>query len=160
MLGTNDAKEKEKGGPNNWPQNCTGDSLSCPYSLDYSSMIKIVKGLGTTPNGPKIHIMIPPPLMKDRSIGASQTVINDVLPSLVPKIAEHNQINTKPIDIYSYFGGGPNWKNEFPPNGCTLNSSQVAKCNYFCDKQSCDQCHPNDHGYSVMAQLVKRGIGL
>lgn len=27
-------------------------------------------------------------------------------------------------------------------------------CALFCDEQSCDQCHPNDHGYALLASVV------
>merc|ERR1711957_565134 len=35
-----------------------------------------------------------------------------------------------------------------------------APCAYWCDAQSCDQCHPNDDGYSHLATVVQRGLGL
>ena len=33
-------------------------------------------------------------------------------------------------------------------------------CGYWCDVQSCDQCHPNDDGYVQLAKTVMAGLGL
>ena len=33
-------------------------------------------------------------------------------------------------------------------------------CAWWCDEQSCDQCHPNNNGYIQMATLMKKGLGL
>eukprot|EP00966_Prymnesium_polylepis_P242130 5599508-Prymnesium_polylepis.1 len=72
MLGTNDAKDAGNGGPANWPHDCTGaDALSCPFAKDYTSMIDLVKTLGTTAAGPDVYVMIPPPLMQERAYGAA-----------------------------------------------------------------------------------------
>lgn len=49
---------------------------------------------------------------------------------------------------------------QFPRGGCTLKTSGIADCNYFCDEQSCDQCHPDDVGYHAMAVAMKAGMGL
>ena len=35
-----------------------------------------------------------------------------------------------------------------------------AQCGFFCDAQSCDQCHPDDVGYHAMAQTMATGLGL
>eukprot|EP01060_Flectonema_neradi_P034663 TRINITY_DN6156_c2_g1_i1.p1 TRINITY_DN6156_c2_g1~~TRINITY_DN6156_c2_g1_i1.p1 ORF type:complete len:252 (+),score=25.83 TRINITY_DN6156_c2_g1_i1:205-960(+) len=159
MLGTNDAKDTGNGGPPNWPHNCTGpNGLECPYAQDYASLINIARGLGTAPEGPQIHVAIPPPLMNRSTYGMNQSVINEVFPQLIPRIASHNNISSAPIDVFDALGGG--MQSQFPPNGCTLETSHDADCADFCDQQSCDQCHPNDDGYLVLAKAVKKGLGL
>jgi len=163
--GTNDAKDPGDGGPNNWHDNC-GPSLNnltlanCSFAQDYLAMIEVIRTLGT--NGPSsppaIFVAIPAPLMQHGSIGANQTVINSVYPALVPLIAQAANVTTVPISIYAGLGGVPNWATAFP-NGCTQQSPWAA-CPWFCDAQSCDQCHPNDAGYKRLAQVMKVGLGL
>ena len=159
MLGTNDAKDAGHRGPTNWPHNCTGpNALECPFAEDYKSMIDVIRTLGTSPGGPKIYTAIPPPLMKDGAYGMNGTVINTVFPTLVPLINNANSIPFKPIDVFDALGG--NMLKDFPPGGCTLNTSTVADCRYYCDAQSCDQCHPNNNGYTALAAAIKAGLGL
>lgn len=162
MLGTNDAKDPGSHGPNNWQHDCGGpDHTSidgCSFADDYKSMIELIKTLGTTPAGPKIYAMIPVPLMQQGAYGMNETVINGVYPKLVPLIQKNNEGVFGPIDLYSQMGGVPDWETKFPKT-CTLNST-FAPCRYWCDKQSCDQCHPNDDGYARMAKLIQVGLGL
>lgn len=164
MLGTNDAKDPGDHGPNNWQHDCGGAEHTtlegCSFADDYASMIKLARTLGTTPAGPTIHVAIPPPLMQLDSIGANQTVINSVYPKLVPLINEANRLPHDPIDIFAAMGGKPNWANYFPKS-CTLETAKSYKpCAWWCDKQSCDQCHPNNNGYTHMAAAMMEGIGL
>ena len=164
MLGTNDAKDPGDHGPNNWLHNCGGPDHTtvegCTFAEDYGAMIKLVKTLGTTPAGPKIYVAIPPPLMQLDSIGANQTVINSVYPKLVPLIAKANGVTTTPIDIFTGMGGSPDWASKFPGK-CSLATAKTYKpCAWWCDAQSCDQCHPNNNGYTEMATLMKAGLGL
>ena len=166
MLGTNDAKDPGSNGPNNWQHDCGGaDRTSlrnCSYGKDYASMIELVRTLGTKANeSPKIYAVIPPPLMKEvDSLGMNQTVINSVFPRLLPLIASANDVGL--IDIYSAMGGETNWNRDphFPlGTGCTIDSTW-GPCKYWCDSQSCNQCHPNDVGYSYLAAALKGGLGL
>ena len=40
-------------------------------------------------------------------------------------------------------------------------TSPWPSCAWWCGKaQSCDQCHPNDAGYTQMAGIVLKGLGL
>ena len=134
--GTNDAKDKGDGGPSNW-SGCDGVE-GCAFAQDYLSMIELVRTLGTTPGvPPTIYIAAPPPLMQHGSIGANQTAINTVYPSLIPLIAEAANLTTVPISIYAAMGGVPTWATSFP-SGCTLKSPWAA-CPWYCDQQSCDQ---------------------
>lgn len=164
MLGTNDAKDPADGGPSNWLDNC-GPSLdnltldNCTFAIDSLAMIEVVRTLGTTPGVPPvIYLAAPPPLMQHGSIGANQTVINSVYPGLVPLIAQKAGLQTVAISAYAGMGGVPNWKQEFPTS-CTLNSSWAA-CPWYCDTQSCDQCHPNDSGYARLARVMYAGMNL
>ena len=81
-----------------------------------------------------------------------------MFPTLIPLIAANAQLTTKPIDIFSAMGGVSDWQSAFPPS-CTL-TSPWKPCAWFCDKQSCDQCHPNDDGYHQLALAMKVGLGL
>lgn len=165
MLGTNDAKDAGDKGPPNWAHTCTKDGmtldLSCAFAQDYASMISLVRTLGRTQDiAPKVYTAIPPPLMQLDSIGANQTVINTVFPSLVPAINKENKVSTAPIDIFSAMGGESNWKRDFP-GSCTLQTAKTwTPCAWWCDQQSCDQCHPNNDGYTHMAAAMMKGIGL
>lgn len=161
MLGTNDAKDPGDHGPNNWQHDCGGvDNTKlngCSFADDYKSMIDIVKTLGTTAAGPKIYPMIPPPLMQQYSIGANQTVINSVYPKLVPLIEKADDV-TGLIDVYTGMGGVTDWQSKFPKS-CNLTSAWKP-CAWWCDSQSCDQCHPNNNGYTQLAKTVVQGLGL
>lgn len=167
MLGTNDAKDKADGGPPNWLGDCnsaapfTNMSLAnCRYGDSYADLIAVVRKLGTTPAGPQIFVAIPPPLMQRDSIGANQTVINNVYPALIPLIARANNLTTTPIDVFGAMGGVPNWQQLFPPAGCQLNTTTWPACSWWCDEQSCDECHPNDTGYTHLAATMRVGLGL
>jgi lysophospholipase L1-like esterase len=164
MLGTNDAKDGGDGGPKNWLHDCGGPNATtlnrCTFASDYQDMINLVKTLGTTKGvSPKIYLMIPPPLMESRAIGANQTVINSVYPQLIPLIEVANQDgDMSVIDIYTAMGGEKTWQSdENWPNSCTLNS-KWEPCQWWCDAQSCDQCHPNDNGYTHLANALKKGM--
>jgi lysophospholipase L1-like esterase len=166
MLGTNDAKDPGDHGPNNWLHNCGGvdhtSLMNCSFADDYHDMIDIVSKLGTTAGeAPKVYTLIPPPLMQLDSIGANQTVINSVYPKLVPLIGEANKdVVVKSIDIFTGMGGESNWASDPAwPKSCNLTSTWMP-CGWWCDKQSCDQCHPNDNGYSHLATVLQAGLGL
>jgi len=161
MLGTNDAKDPGCRGPNNWQHDCVQNgkvNLNCSFAQDYMSMINLVKTLGTTPKGPIIYAAIPPPLCQSCAYGMNQTVINDVFPILVPAISHANGLPHPAIDIFDALGGGR--KADLPKDGCKIDTTSDPYCKDFCDKQSCDQCHPNDEGYNALAAAMKKGLGL
>ena len=167
MLGTNDAKDPGSKGPNNWQHDCGGADATtlqnCSYASDYHDMIELVKTLGTRPGvAPKIYVMVPPPLMAEFAYGMNQTVINSVYPQLVPLIAAANPAVTGVIDMFVPMGGEYQWKmDEAFPDGCAVESTaDYPSCGYFCNGQSCDQCHPNDSGYQHMGNVLKSGLGL
>ena len=92
--------------------------------------------------------------------GMNQTVINSVFPTLVPAINAANKMAKSSIDVFTALGGVKDWASAYPPKGCIKTSTSVAKCPLFCDMQSCDQCHPDNNGYTAMAATMKKGIGL
>ena len=74
--------------------------------------------------------MIPPPLYIDNVYSMSQKIINEIYPTLIPKIAAQSGI--KPdhiIDLFSGLGG---------PN---LSMGHLFS----------DGCHPTPEGYTVIA---------
>jgi hypothetical protein len=132
---------------------------TCQFAQDYLAMIDLVRTLGTTPGvAPQIFVGIPAPLMAHGAIGANQTVINSVYPAFIPLIAAAAGVTTVPISIFSALGGVPDWQKQFPPSCERV--SPWAPCANFCDAQSCDQCHPNNNGYGVLAAAMKKGMNL
>ena len=162
MLGTNDAKDPGDGGPDNWQHDCGGASHTtldgCQYASDYADMIALARTLGASADAPppRVFVTAPPPLMMRGAIGANQTVINSVYPQLVPLIAAAN--DAPEIDVFGGMGGVADWEDEYPDK-CELDSA-LASCAWWCDEQSCDQCHPNDDGYVQLAKTVMAGLGL
>merc|ERR1712232_1036314 len=164
MLGTNDAAPTAQG---YWPdtnhEHCDEATLAtlgtCNYANDYRALLEVIASVGPDASTkPEVHIMIPPELTKNGAYHMNQTIINTVFPRLVPIIAEANKdIVDNVIDAYTGMGGipAPAWETQMPKE-CNLNSSW-APCGWFCDKQSCDQCHPNDIGCTHLAQVVYDG---
>ena len=92
------------------------------------------------------------------SYGMNQTVINELYPKLVPLIAKANQVHG-PIDVFGAMGGKPPWSGQVPVKACQHNSTWKP-CAWWCDEQSCDQCHPNNDGYAHVAPAMLAGLGL
>lgn len=189
MLGTNDAKQgknQTKYFPNctgGWDNTCAdpggnakatchcdltnssfrpdpGHCSTCMYDTAMVNLIKDIQTRGPAPGTPPdIYVMIPVPLWLNGIYGMSKPVINDILPQLVPKIAATTK--SKVIDAFVGMGGTPDWRTSFPadPPGCTKGDA-YAPCAWFCDQQSCNQCHPNDVGYHKLATVVQQGLGL
>lgn len=88
--------------------------------------------------------------MQHGAYGMNQTVINSVLPKLAPMIVKAKSTRG-PLNLYTGMGGVPDWAAAFPTHGCNLTSG-FAPCKWWCDGQSCDQCHPNDNGYHQLAK--------
>jgi lysophospholipase L1-like esterase len=174
MLGTNDAKDdgsvhskEPKHNDSDWQHDC-GDVdhttvEGCTFAADFAAMVRVARTHGRGGRPAKVLAMVPPPLMQDRAYGMNQTVINSILPKLMPLIAQADGLDGV-IDMYTGMGGVSDWKEHFPPHGCTLNSSSGsggddwAPCAWWCDTQSCDQCHPNNNGYAHMAQKLHAGL--
>jgi hypothetical protein len=161
QLGTNDAKDPGDGGPNNWMGDCLGPGLDdCRFADNYGQLLTVVRGLGRTAAGPDVYMMIPPPLMKWGAIGANQTVINSVYPWLLPAINQAHGFTHPAIDVFAGLGGVPNWAVTYGPECQLPSNSSWQPCRFYCDAQSCDQCHPNDVGNRQLAEIVYLGLTL
>eukprot|EP00756_Hemistasia_phaeocysticola_P005871 Hpha_TRINITY_DN1353_c0_g1::TRINITY_DN1353_c0_g1_i1::g.93359::m.93359 len=166
MLGTNDAAPTAQG---YWPaanheycDSATSETLDkCNYAVAYRELLDVIRTVGPdSQTPPEVHIMIPPPLMQNGAYSMNQTIINTILPQLIPLIAAGNaDIVRSVIDVYIGMGGipAPAWQKEMPPK-CTLDSAWPP-CKWYCDAQSCapGQCHPNDVGCARLAQVVYDG---
>lgn len=170
MLGTNDAKDggsvhskEPKQNNSNWQHDCGGVEHTtvkgCTFADDFAAMVRVARAHGREGRPAKVLAIVPPPLLADRAYGMNQTVINSILPKLIPLIAETDGLDGM-IDMYTGMGGVADWQESFPPHGCVLNSSfsDWAPCAWWCDAQSCDQCHPNNDGYAHMAQKLYEGL--
>jgi hypothetical protein len=90
MLGTNDAKDPGNGGAPNWPAGCSNSDpnpASCTVIADYLSLLAVARTLGVAGRTPLMAVMRPPPLWRDSDYGMNQTVLNDVMPHIVPTVA-------------------------------------------------------------------------
>ena len=92
-------------------------------------MIELVRTLGTSPNGPKVYVLTPPPLMKNTVYGM-KTVINRVLPGLSLRLARPRSTGllmslTPRVARPSAISSG----------GCTLTST-LPTCPLWCDKRT------------------------
>ena len=67
--------------------------------------------------GPEIYIAVPPPLASAFYYGMNETVINSVLPHLMPLINAANQMPHPVIDVFGALGGTKHWNTSFPPKG-------------------------------------------
>ena len=77
---------------------------SCAVVKDYLSLINVARNLGPKPGTPpQITIMVPPPLWRDSVYGMNQTILNDIMPSLVPEIAALAKL-PPPIDLFTALG--------------------------------------------------------
>ena len=58
------------------------------------------------------------------------------------------------IDVFTGMGGSPDWATKFPAS-CTLATAKTyPPCAWWCDSQSCDECHPNNNGCKPRAGLA------
>ena len=173
MLGTNDAHNtcgapaSRPGCSSDWDVDCGGPnatsaSTHCRFAQDFASMVEIALSRGTTPGvAPMVYVMTPPPLMADNpGWPTMQTTINTLFPKLIPEMAAQTPgVQQPPIDMYAAFGGVADWAEKFPAS-CTLDTAKTWKpCTWWCDAQSCDQCHPNNNGYTHFARVVFEGLG-
>ena len=80
-------------------------------------------------------------------------------PRLVPLIGKEDGL-TGLIDIFGGMGGVAGWRAKFPRRCTVDNSDAWPPCAWWCDEQSCDQCHPNNNGYAHLAEVLYRGLGI
>lgn len=115
MLGTNDAHEE----PADWPESCSlpdPAADSCTFISDYHALLSVARAR-TTDESALLAIAVPPPLMREGIYEMNQTVINDLLPRLVPQVAAEARL-PQPIDVYTALGGTSDWRDVYPFCGC------------------------------------------
>jgi|EP01047_Picozoa_sp_COSAG01_P050471 hypothetical protein len=63
----------------------------------------------------------------------NMTIINSMLPVLVPDIGRLANLTTAPIDVFGGMGGTSHWKTQIPSAGCTLETAKTFKvlCTVF-----------------------------
>eukprot|EP00475_Leptophrys_vorax_P018018 TRINITY_DN2462_c0_g1_i1.p1 TRINITY_DN2462_c0_g1~~TRINITY_DN2462_c0_g1_i1.p1 ORF type:complete len:230 (+),score=61.22 TRINITY_DN2462_c0_g1_i1:34-723(+) len=117
MLGTNDARAV------NW------NVYRTEFQASYNQFILRLNALSSRP---QLHLVIPPPVYKDGSMGVIQSVTNEQLPSLIDTISKDNDLN-QVINVFEALGG-----------------MKLLHPEYF----GSDGIHPNEAGYSVLAQTA------
>lgn len=150
MLGTNDAKT------GCWPGGCGTPAAptlaGCAFYNAYAQLVGQLRNLGPSPGqAPRIFINSAPPLMEDGTYTMQSSIINGLFPRLIPMIARNLS-----VEYISVFDGmdGPATPSS---GGCPCNSTAYP-CAWFCGGGHCDQCHPNDSGYSRLAEIVKAAL--
>ena len=163
-------------GQTNWTQDCSGDDMKCSFAQDYKAFIALARTLGTSAATiPDIWLAAPPPLIDGGSTnktakpyGMNQTVINDILPPLMQRINQANAMPHHVIDVFGALGGTSGLEcgygaAETLPFLCShacVGDEHTPECSNQCDAQSCDPCHPNDSGYTVLAAAVLKAMAL
>ena len=92
-------------------------------------MIAILKA---QPAKPRVFLMQPTPLYRPNVYSMNQTVINFVLPRLLPTILSASAAEPQLIDLFNTLGGAG------------LTQPNI----------TCDGCHPKHAGYVEMAQAI------
>ena len=118
MLGTNDAKWF------NW--NDIQQNIGDFYALDYVDMIHQLRRQTSVKD---LFVMIPPPAMLPLQFSINQTIVNEILPTLVRNIAQVNDV--KVIDLFTPMSTG----------------------NY-----TCDAIHPTHEGNVIIANTIYENI--
>eukprot|EP00747_Dinoflagellata_sp_TGD_P132847 gnl/TRDRNA2_/TRDRNA2_175125_c1_seq6.p1 gnl/TRDRNA2_/TRDRNA2_175125_c1~~gnl/TRDRNA2_/TRDRNA2_175125_c1_seq6.p1 ORF type:complete len:261 (+),score=14.82 gnl/TRDRNA2_/TRDRNA2_175125_c1_seq6:31-813(+) len=133
QFGTNDAKTSFRA------------FFDASFEQDYGLMIDTLRNLSSKP---EVYIMVPPPLFMDAFHDSNQTVIQNVLPPLVRKIATTKGL-PPPIDNFKLF-----------TTLCPSYSRSVGRKSF--DTEECelisDGCHPTPIGYTKIAEHVHEAI--
>ena len=126
MLGTNDAKTYQ------WNET--------DYVQSYIEMADQLLGLNPPP---KLYFMIPPPeYREDNRFKINQTIINDRLPVIIPKIAGQFYLGeSNIINIFDALGG-----------------KKLESPDYFCNDVCCDGTHPVDAGYNKISKTIYKKL--
>lgn len=125
---------------------------NCSFWSDYNDLIGLVRTLGS----PEVYLTIPPAVTKQGVYTINQTIVNSVLPQLIPKIATTNEISEDHvIDLFAGLGG---YEASFLPEDGCKSASNMTLCKYFFDGVFCDNVHPVAAGKYQMASLVAESI--
>ena len=124
----------------------TNDSKNFQWNQTkyYSDYLEMGRSFLNMTSKPDLYIMVPPPLYLDNSYSMNQTTINERFPDLIPQIGKDLGLpDDHVIDIFNPLGG-----------------KELSEWQFFCDGQSCDDCHPNDAGYSMLASEIYKKLFL
>jgi len=130
MLGTNDAINTGS----SWP--------SGEFTSEYISLIRVFQNLSSKPD---VLLMEPPPCYQDGVYGGhNQTIINKLLPSMLPQIARSSGLRP-PIDVFGNFMA-------------RCPQLVLSTCDLMGGVFHNDALHPNDEGYRLIAMSVATAI--
>lgn len=157
MMGTSDATDAGvDDSQQNWNHEfCDKENVSsrCQFWSDYDEFIKIVNSSGSA----EIFLAVPPPVTIRAPWGINQTVVNSILPRMIPKLAKENAIRSDHIiDLFSALGGDR--IKDLPEKGCDGDMQNNSICKWFCDTEYCDNVHPIVPGKKRMAEVVEDAI--
>ena len=178
MLGTNDCKSGRHDGPDNfhlvqggeaddygaWLRAQLGSTDKPTFAQDYAAFVALLRTLGTRSAGPQIFMCIPPPALVDGAYHLDATLINSVLPRLVPRLADAIGVpRSHVIDNFHALGGAE--LSCLPVGGATLELAQAGNgpSQWYVDENWGDQVHPCDRGlrrlaHNVMEALAAAGV--
>ena len=184
-MGTNDAKTVATGAEaDNWPGGLHTKPVDAESAEDvfrtqlcqstptfvssYLDFLAFARTLGNARNGgePAIFVCIPPPALSDGAFGVSQSVVNSVLPKLMPLIAKGaGYSQTRVVDLFGALGGRE--MAMVPSGGYALGgdavghgdgNDDVGPRRFFCDAEWNDNLHPCDAGFAAIAEAVGAAI--
>ena len=178
MLGTNDAKDAAWGVPNWQHASCDGRDIAvlrreCPFWQGYEAILRVLRRLEG--GVPAVFVAIPPPVVNDGGFSINATVVNSLLPWMVPAIADSVGLpDGHVIDLFSALGGHSGAP--LPLSGCTVDDAsdraardgsaavlrRYAVCRFYCSNGWCDAhrdgrnqgVHPADRGFAQIARVV------
>lgn len=130
MLGTNDAVNTGS----SWPAQ--------DFTSDFLRLIRVFQNLSSQPD---VLLVQPPPCYQDGVYGGhNQTIINKLLPSMLPQIARSSGLPS-PIDIFGRFMA-------------RCPQLVLSTCDLMGGVFHNDALHPNDEGYRLIAMTVATTI--
>jgi lysophospholipase L1-like esterase len=134
------------------------NSLDPTFCKSYKSFLSLAKTLGREGREPQVFVCTAPPALGDGLYNTNQSVINAVLPHLVPLIAEEGNIpQTNVIDLFTALGGRKISEME-PGSSAGSDPSQPPGC-FYSDggghPNSGDNLHPTDRGFEAIAEAVR-----
>lgn len=135
MLGSNDATQMV------WP------TFRQDFEPAYGQLVGVYQSL---PTKPTVLVAVPPPLYRNHAYGMLQSVINAEFPSALQRIANSRRL-PPPVSIFEAFKAKcPNLQS----NACPF----ISGVNPLSREAHDDGCHPNDAGYSLIAERVHDAI--
>ena len=135
MLGTNDAKFEL------WDERCdeATDAHACTFWTDSKALIESVGSISS-----EVFLVIPPPVVTQGGYSINATVVNSILPRLLPLIAANGSIpGSHVVDAFGVLGGRQVDPQHLPSSGCTLDDvaavdPPLSMCRWYCSVAWCD----------------------